>query len=597
MGDKDARIAQIQQAIRKLPAGSIGKKTVNGKVYHYLRWQEGGKRREKYIPAAELELLGNLVEERKALEAELRGLLGKGNGRLAGQGARRGEYRTNVLEGSALRAFAEGAAGLKKRACFHVLHGYLTGGRQDKVLVLYGLRRTGKTTLIRQALLELGPDEFARAAFIQATPRDTLGDVNADLKVLRDRGFTRLFIDEATLMEDFIEGAALFSDVFAAGGMKVVLSGTDSLGFLFAEDEQLYDRCLLLHTTFIPYREFEQVLGIKGVDEYIRYGGTMSMGGKRYNAESTFSSKRSADEYVDSAIARNIQHSLRYYQYGGHFRALQDLYDAGELTSAINRVVEDVNHRFAVETLTRAFKSHDLAASARNLRNDREAPGDVLDRVDVVEVTARLAAALEIREKDEQSVEITPVHVREIREYLDLLDITADVGVEDMANPGARHTRTVVAQPGLRYAQVEALIESLLEDRMFADLSFADRARVLERVRSEVMGRMLEDIVLLETKLAFPERRVFKLQFAVGEFDMVVADASAGSCTVFEVKHSDRRHPAQYRALVDEGKCASAEFRFGPIAARTVLYRGASGSCEEDGRVTYLNVEDYLKSL
>lgn len=68
-------------------------------------------------------------------------------------------------------------------------------------------------------------------------------------------------------MEDFIEGAALFSDVFAASGMKIVLSGTDSLGFLFTEDEQLYDRCILLHTTWIPYREFEAVLGISGIDE------------------------------------------------------------------------------------------------------------------------------------------------------------------------------------------------------------------------------------------------------------------------------------------------------------------------------------------
>lgn len=31
----------------------------------------------------------------------------------------------------------------------------------------------------------------------------------------------------------------------------------------------------MLHTTFIPYREFETVLGIRGVDEFIRYGGTM----------------------------------------------------------------------------------------------------------------------------------------------------------------------------------------------------------------------------------------------------------------------------------------------------------------------------------
>jgi hypothetical protein len=61
--------------------------------------------------------------------------------------------------------------------------------------------------------------------------------------------------------------------------MKVVLSGTDSLGFLFSESEELYDRCIMLHTTLIPYREFERVLGIEGIDNYIRYGGTMSLGG------------------------------------------------------------------------------------------------------------------------------------------------------------------------------------------------------------------------------------------------------------------------------------------------------------------------------
>ena len=106
---------------------------------------------------------------------------------------------------------------------------------------------------------------------------------------------------------------------------QIVLSGTDSLGFLFTEDEQLYDRCVLLHTTFIPYREFESVLGVHGIDEYIRYGGTMSLGGVHYNETSTFASKESTDEYVDTAIARNIQHSLRCYQYEGHFRHLRDL--------------------------------------------------------------------------------------------------------------------------------------------------------------------------------------------------------------------------------------------------------------------------------
>ena len=109
----------------------------------------------------------------------------------------------------------------------------------------------------------------------------------------------------------------------------------------------------------------------------------MSLGGVHYNETSTFASKESTDEYVDTAIARNIQHSLRCYQYEGHFRHLRDLYEKNELTSAINRVVEDINHRFTLEVLTQDWKSHDLGISASNLRRDREEATDILDRIDL----------------------------------------------------------------------------------------------------------------------------------------------------------------------------------------------------------------------
>ena len=79
-----------------------------------------------------------------------------------------------------------------------------------------------------------------------------------------------IFIDEVTLMRDFIDSAALFSDVFASMGMKIVLSGTDSLGFWMAKDQELYDRAKLIHTTFILYREYNRLLKMDSIDEYIR---------------------------------------------------------------------------------------------------------------------------------------------------------------------------------------------------------------------------------------------------------------------------------------------------------------------------------------
>ena len=593
LSEMQTRVAELEQQISALPAGSITKKTVSGKDYFYHRWTENKKRREKYIPAEEVDSFQKQVERRKALEKELK-VLQKQLPKKSVSPASAHTFATNIRTGEALRTFSASVRKYRKRECFRQLHDYIYGEQQDKVFILYGLRRTGKTTMIRQIFVEMSDAELSKAAFIQITARDTLADVNRDLKTLEEQGFRYVFLDEVTLMEDFIEGAALFSDVFAACGMKIVLSGTDSLGFLFTEDEQLYDRCILLHTTFIPYREFESVLGIHGIDEYIRYGGTMSLGGVHYNETSTFASKESADEYVDTAIARNIQHSLRCYQYEGHFRHLRDLYERNELTSAINRVVEDINHRFTLEVLTQDWKSHDLGISASNLRRDRENPTDILDRVDLVAVTDSLRKLLEIRDKAEQTVALDDIHAAEIKEYLDLLDLMQDIDVRYLPDVSRKSSRTVIAQPGLRYAQADGLIRSLLLDETFSALSLPERTAVQERILTEIRGRMLEDIVLLETKLANPKKQVFVLQFSVGEFDMVVFDPVAGSCQSFEIKHSTEIAPQQYRHLIDEEKCAQTEHRYGPITGKFVLYRGESQVAEG---IQYRNVEEYLRSL
>lgn len=586
------RVDELEREIALLPSGSIAVKRINDKEYYYHRINENGKRRETYVDFDKVDELRSQIEKRKSLAKELKEL----KRQLPKTPKIKTElptFSTYVRVGEQLDGMAATVAKYKKRACYEAIHDYVFGEQQDKVFILYGLRRTGKTTLIRQIILNMKPDERQKAAFIQIKSSDTLSDINADLKTLEAQGYKYVFVDEVTLMEDFIEGAALFSDIYAGSGMKLVLSGTNSLGFIFTNQEQLYDRCIMLHTTFIPYREFENVLGISGIDNYIRYGGTMSISGVNYN-ESTFTTKQSTDEYIDSAIARNIQHSLKYYQDGGHFRHLYDLYEKGEMTSAINRVVEDINHRFTKEVLTRTFTSHDLSLSARNLLHDRENPVDLYQTIDKENVTALLKSMLEILDKEEQEVEIDEIYAFQIKEYLTLLDLLMEVDLLHLPNVNQRESIIVVTQPGLRYAQATALVNSILLDEKFSELSAVERNRILERIMSEIQGRMMEDIVLLETKLANPDKDVFQLQFAVGEFDMVVANPKTLTCEIFEIKYSQEVVPAQYRHLIDSEKCAQTEHRFGRIICRNVIYRGKTIDL---GNITYVNVEEYLNQL
>ena len=90
------------------------------------------------------------------------------------------------------------------------------------MFILYGLRRTGKTTLIRQIFAEMSGENLGKAVFIQVTAKDTLANVNQDLKLLEAQGFRYVFIDEVRLMEDFMGRASLFSDLFLLKELRCV---------------------------------------------------------------------------------------------------------------------------------------------------------------------------------------------------------------------------------------------------------------------------------------------------------------------------------------------------------------------------------------
>lgn len=580
---------EISKRISMLPKGGITTKKIkknNGKIYEYyfLQWTEDGKQYSKTIKKDELETVKAKIEERKQLEE----LLENNNydKRVSY------EFNTHVILGNELKNLVIDSNKLNKRKCYDVILNYLNDSNYGKVFILYGLRRTGKTTLIKQIISNMNLDIFNKTAFIQITRKDSFASFNKDLKLLQSEGYKYIFIDEVTFMEDFIEGAALLADIYASSGMKIVLSGTDSLGFWITKSNELYDRSILLHTTFIPYKEFYEVLGISGIDNYIQYGGTMSISGNNYN--SAFSDSESTNEYINSAISNNIQHSLKYYQYEGHFRELYDLYKNNELTNAINRVVEDINHRFTIEVIEKDFKSNDLHISANNLRKDRFNPNTVLDDIDEVSFTDRLKQLLDIKNNNEKFVKINEEHIYQIKEYLKALDLIDDIDVLDIDINKNKRNHIVFTQPGLRYSQAESFVKSLLDDVYFRRISIEEQNYVIKRVLNEIKGRMAEDIVLLETKLALKNNRVFKLQFAVGEFDMVIAYPDTLESEIFEIKYSKEIAKEQMRFLLDKEKCEKTEFQFGKIRKKTVLYRGENKIV--DG-IHYKNIEEYLCEL
>lgn len=512
--------------------------------------------------------------------------------------ANHSEFRTNVVTGVGLRALSGSVERYQKRDCFALLQKFITGEYTGKIGILYGLRRTGKTTLLFQMIGYLPVEQ---TAYIKIKTTDNMSMLTKDLELLHQNGFNYVFIDEITLMEDFINTAALLSDLFAMMGMKIVVSGTDSLGFAMANRDELYDRSVTIHTSFIPFREYSRLLGIRSIDSYIEYGGTLRMENMSFDDpdasldEVSFRDDESARKYIDTAISRNIQHTLKNDRYGEYFNQLREIYDRGELTNVINRIVESMNHQFLLRVVQEEFRSHDFGSAKELLLHDLPAEkAHVLYDVDEKEIVKRLKSLIDVKEKSETKVEITEGHLDKVKKYLFMLDLIVNCTERYEGRGEAEYT--VFSQPGMRYAIAKALVYSLMQDAYFAARPESDKQYIVAKILEDVKGRMLEDIVLLETsKSARRNKDVFKFKFDDGgEYDMVIYDKNTDSCRIYEIKHSEKIVDRQARYLRDEEKTARIEKRFGKIAGKYVLYRGENA---EANGIQYVNVEEYLRNL
>ncbi len=600
-GAADAMSEQeiLEQEIGELPVGYISKKNIHGKTRYYRQWTENGKIKSQYIREEELEEVQDQIARRKELQQRLKELNQKAKGakRASSGGRGRGagvmafpepDYETNVIVGEELLAMASNIQSNRKRDCYKELSWYLSGDGGERVCIVCGLRRTGKTTMIRQAILDMEPEEAKRAAYIKTTAADNMEVMNRDLRRLNQRGYRYVFIDEITLMDDFIDSAAILSDIYGAQGMRIVLTGTDSLAFALTMRQELFDRAVTVRTTFIPFREYSRLLGADSIDEYIRYGGTLranrpsgTEGGEAgimarvdgSNAKETFALFKDWDstkDYIESAVCRNIQRSLAGSKDKSQFASLRALLDTGELIGAVNQIMEDMNLNFLLLVAADNPAFHEFRLAVWNMRNEKM--------------------------RKEQADGLTKAHLAQIKEALVALDLVVECPAET-TRPGTEPIEKVIfTQPGMRYCQVQTLVQELVNGDRFAPLSQVEKRELAERILMEVRGRMLEEMVLMETEKALSGRyQVFKMQLATGEFDMVVYDTEENNCTLCEVRGTNGAARNRFRRVPDAEKYRQIERRFGSIRERIMLCRDPQLMGNERGK--YCRIEDYLRGL
>lgn len=487
----------------------------------------------------------------------------------------------NSLTGQLLEAYIENKLSniehqkmLKERFCVKDVRDFFNETTL-KICGLYGLRRTGKSTIMYQLIKGLGTDN---CTFINCGNRDYYTDIEKEIK---NSNTKYIFIDEITKVADFINLSSSLSDLFP--GKKIVIAGTDSASILFAKMNELYDRIKLIHTTYISFREYNYLLG-KDIEDYIKYGGTLSDGKAIYNNDDL-------DEYTNTSILLNITHSIKNSKGEIPYTRLYNLFLDGSLDAAINKTLERRATDFILNVMRSNFEKSHQFGSVRQLilkhKSSEDIPDkdiDVINNFDTKEICKYISEHINLGE----SSDIEEKDIELITTLLKKLDVLTVIPGEEI----------IFTQPGMQYAFTERLTEAVIGSPDYRKLYPETQALMRLKIEQDSIGRILENIVKCDIiKSLSDDYEVGRVEYnGEGEFDLYIVNKDTRNAIVYEIKRSNNRTPQQIQYLQNSSFCENFEkLNNCSIIKKICLYQGEDFKCE-DG-IEYCNISDYLINL
>ena len=337
----------------------------------------------------------------------------------------------------------KGLKSYRKRFCYTELERYIFEAYDYRVMSIYGLKDTGKATMMYQMIQQL--DDYAHVCLIQCQSGESMYDLTAMLDAHQNCKY--FFIEEVTKLDNFITNSAVLSDIYATFGAKVILSGTNSLGFYIAKGDQLFDRTYILHTTYISYKEYNYLLGCS-LDNYIMYGGTLA--DNKTNPVSNLYSG-----YTESAIIKNLIFNLSHikgaYEYGQLILDFQN--DAIE--DLLRKILDVYNHIFLAKIINKRFVASNMDFSGYLSQE-------------------------------------SPRAIEEARQWLNIMDVIYRIpSTIDKEHPECEEA--IFLQSGLRYWQLEAMVKELKSSNTLP-ASNEQEDVAYQLIMNDIKERLLEDI-------------------------------------------------------------------------------------------------------
>lgn len=499
----------------------------------------------------------------------------------------------------------------------------------DLVLGICGIRRTGKTYSILQTIKELAKEiSYNKILYYSCKESTTMKMLELEIKNWIEQGIEYLFIDEITRIEMFPDSCAYLYDIYAKMGIKLVITGTDSYSLNLAILDQLYDRCILIHTTKISYQECCSITGISSLEEYVKTGGLLLSGdisslAKDHSTPGFTLDTSGLRQYIDTALVDNIIHSLKGYQNGKMLNNLeaQGLNAEHSLKYALLKIVFDDSHKLLTNTFRsmltpKTLQLPDISAGVALQKNSSISEYDIAtyniiasqkvkDDIFTQFCTAmglsvtNLTNTNKIREcvsfeaiEDITNILHTMDILRPTREVI-LNTLTNDICYNDDAN--------VLYPPCIRYGVAKLQVNLV---RNYVSRVLKRKIPDLNKILENAEGRLIEDIIYSETlysQRVSGDSQLLKIQFnqakiTVGEIDMAIDDG-CNNIVLYKIKRSKDAVDGQAKHLVDERFTQSIN-QLWDIKKRCILYNGPTLTKYINGvEVSWINIYEYLMSL
>lgn len=241
----------------KLPAGTIVKRTIRGKIRFYHQWREDGKTKSRYLRPAEVLPLREALNERKAAK----GRKPPTHTALPGY-----SFNSAVIRGGRLDELAASVAGYGRRKCLEEILSFIGNSGNGGLLLLHGLAGCGKTTLLRQAIADMPARSRESCAYLSPPQGMTPGELFGDLYALMETGTKTVFIDAVERISK--NPLPALYETFPALSLKIVAAVTDRPG---AETKKTTYR--RLSANIAGFRDYRTIAGTRDLDGYLRDGG------------------------------------------------------------------------------------------------------------------------------------------------------------------------------------------------------------------------------------------------------------------------------------------------------------------------------------